>query len=165
MRIAGVLLIIVAAVVVIFASGACIANGLSLGKDIGAPLNRAQVAASAEDMDKYMAQVQDGMERNGLTSGHWGFTQMFGVNQNVDNDFGVAYEAVKNIRTRLASIKTFDRNSTQYQVGLDDIRGTIRELDIGQQEWNAWQHHWWVALVWFVGILLAIIGAAAATET
>lgn len=131
-------------------SGACIGDGFAVGRDIGAPLNRAQVAAQAEDVDLYMEQVQEGMERHDLTHGHWGLEPLLGFNKNVDNDFAVAYQSVLNIRERLADIKEFDKTSTEYQVALDDIRGTIRELSIGQQAHNAWQEHWWISLFWLI---------------
>jgi hypothetical protein len=105
-----------------------------------------------------MAQVQEGMEKHSLTSGHWGFWQLFGINRNVDNDFGIAYEAVINIRARLADIKQFDHKSTEYQVGLDDVRGTIRELNIGQQDWNKYQNHWWVGLLWVSTVMFFVGG-------
>ena len=124
---------------IVIGMGACVANGITLGQDIGAPLNRAQVAANPADVDKYMAEVQSGMEKHGMTNGNWVW---FGINKNVDNDFGVAYDAVKSIRERLQNMKGFDPKSTEYQVALNDVRGTIRELNIGQQSRNGWEHAW-----------------------
>lgn len=156
---------VLAFIVAVIMSISCVANGLELGADIGAPLNRAQVAAQADDMDKYIAQVQTGMEKHGLTEGHWGFDALLGIQRNVDNDFGVAYEAVKNIRTRLGVTKSFERNSTQYQVAMDDLRGIIRELNIGQQVWNVWNNHWWILLIYVGAVVLLIVGFATATSS
>jgi len=137
--------------VAVMASYSCINTQLEVGKDIGAPLNRAQVAANPTDMDKFMAKVQEGMEKHGMTSGNWGI-----INQTDDSDFAVAYEAVKSIRVRIATIKGFDPNSTQYQVGLDDVRGTIRELNIGQQD-QVQKEHLWVPILWVLGIGAGVV--------
>lgn len=131
---------------VIFTVG-CFQNGIELGKDIGAPLNRAQVAANPNDMDVFMAQVQKGMEDHNMTSGNWAI-----INQTVDSDFAVAYASVKSIRERIATIKGFEPTSVQYQVGLDDVRGTIRELHIGQQDQNVKEHLW--VLIFYVAALI-----------
>ena len=143
-------------IIAMIANANCVSKALELGRDIGGPLNRSQVAAKPAEMDKYMAQVQQGMEKYGLTKGYWTW---FGINQNVDTDFSVAYQSVLNIRERLVTIMSFDPTSTQYQVGLDDIRGTIRELHIGQQSWNNYQHSW-ILLVYAAAVVLLFVGLA-----
>ncbi|HSX58377.1 MAG TPA: hypothetical protein VLE47_03875 [Candidatus Saccharimonadales bacterium] len=104
-------------------------------------------------MDQFLEKVQTGMEKHGYTQGNW--TK---INQNVDNDFAVAYAAILSIRERLQTVKTFDKSSTEYQVAMDDLRGTLRELDIGQQEAVAWEYLWiWFALI--LSIIFVVVGA------
>lgn len=158
----GLSLIVVALVLLIVggvASGACISQRLEEGREIGAPLARAQVAADPFVMDELMADVQTGMEENGRTSGHW---QPY--NHTVDNDFAVAYDQVKNTRQRLEVIKGLEPTSPEYQQGMDDVRGIIRELDIGQQEAIAWSYWWAIALL-VMGIVILVIGIIVILET
>ena len=134
-----------------------IANGVTLGNDIGAPLNRAQTAAKPEDMDKYMALGQKGMEQHGLTSGHWNW---FGIGTNVNNDFAVAYQQVTSVRERLVDVKKMSTSSPEYQQGMDDMRGTIRELTIGQQDWNQYRWFKWMGVAIIVGGFIFLVGLA-----
>ena len=137
--------------------GSCIAKRMDVGRDIGAPLNRAQVASNPNDMDKFLAYVQEGLEDHGFTDGHWK-----PYNPNDDNDFAVVYQSVLSLRERLTDVKKFDRSSTEYQVAMDDLRGTIRELNIGQQEAVSWSY-WWVWALLAVGIVFLICGTAFTT--
>ncbi len=134
--------------------GSCTSRALEVGRDIGAPLNRAQVAAQPEDMDMFMEKVQKGMKEHGYTSGH-----SRPYNQNIDSDFAVQYEAVVSIRERLAQAIKFDPASIEYQTSIDDIRGTMRELVLSQQEQNYWKY-WWTTPAIFLGLIMLIAGIA-----
>lgn len=129
---------------------ACTIRALEVGRDIGAPLNRAQVAAQPEDMDIFMEQVQEGMEKHSYISG---YSRPY--NQNIDSNFAVQYQAVVSIRERLAIAIEFNPYSIEYQTSIDDIRGIMRELDISQQEQNSWKF-WWVTPVVILGLLVSI---------
>lgn len=125
---------------------------LEVGRDIGAPLNRAQVTSDPTAMDGFLAKVQAGLEKHGYTSGHWQ-----PINKNDDNDFAVAYASVIKMRDRLSEIKTMDRGSVEYNVALDDLRGTVRELRIGQQDRVGWDFVWiWPLLC--VGLVFCVAG-------
>ncbi len=113
-------------------------KSFEVGRDIGAPLNRAEVAANPGDMDRLLAEVQTGMEKHGYTEGHW---QPY--NQNEDNDFAEAYNSIQSMRTRLADVTQWNPESVEYQTAMNDLRGTIKALNIGQQIAVQWEF-WWV---------------------
>ena len=56
--------------------------------------------------------------------------------------------SVTQIITRLEAIKNIPRTDTTYQVALDDIRGTIRELEAPSLGY-LWVQYWFLYLVGF----------------
>jgi hypothetical protein len=115
--------------------------------DLDAKINRAQVAADREDMIGYLTELKNNMERRGMTSGH--FALIFRTDT---NDLALHYRTVNRLLERLRSIEDIPKSETAYQVALDDIRGTIRELR-NPAFGYAWTHYWFLWLV-ALGILL-----------
>jgi len=99
-------------------------RGYEVGRDVGAIQHRAQVAANADDMLGYMQQLKTNLDHYGMTQGH---TVLFLGTP--ENDLALYYESVNQIISRLEQVKDLPQNETAYQVALDDLRGTIRELE------------------------------------
>lgn len=102
---------------------ALVIMGYGLVRDVDALLDRAQVAADREDMTEYLSELKQNLERHGMTQGH--FALIF---KTPANDLALHFKTVNRILERLHGIKDIPKNDTAYQVALDDIRGTIREL-------------------------------------
>lgn len=109
-------------------------------KDIEAVAHRAQVAADAEDMLMYMSQLKANMEKHGMTEGH---TALF--LKDPSNDLRLLFTAIVRITQRLEQVKDLDKSDAAYQVAMDDLRGTIRELE-PPTDWYIWVHYWYVHL-------------------
>src|SRR3989338_4858102 len=95
-----------------------------LTRDVESVAHRAQVAADVPDMLEYMKELKSGMERHGMTHVHTAL-----IFKTPANDLAMLGASVTQIITRLEAIKNIPRTDTTYQVALDDIRGTIRELE------------------------------------
>lgn len=115
--------LIVSAVFTVLALAFLIPTGYGLVRDIDAWVDRAQVAADREDMIEYVNTLKKNLEARGMTYGH--FALIF---KTPANDLSLHYKAINRILERLESIKDIPKNETAYQVALDDIRDTIREL-------------------------------------
>lgn len=102
---------------------AYIVIGYDLVCDTDAWIDRAQVAADREDMHEYLTKLKSNLEERSMTSGH--FRLIF---KHAGNDLALNYKAVDRLLERLDSIKDIPKKETAYQVALNDIRGTIREL-------------------------------------
>jgi hypothetical protein len=115
---------------------------------IDAVIDRAQVAADREDMLEYMMQLKQNMQKLGITSGH------FAILWKTDaNNLALHYQTVSRIIERLEAIKDIPKTDTAYQVALDDIRGTIRELENPGGD-LAWRDLWWIVIFFGMGIWL-----------
>lgn len=97
--------------------------GYGLVRDVDALVDRAQVAADREDMMEYLLILKQNMERRGMTHGHFAL-----VFKTPANDLALHFKTVNRILERLQGIRDISKNGIAYQVALDDIRGTIREL-------------------------------------
>ena len=120
-------------------------------KDTDSVINRAQVAAEAEDMLGYMQDLKVNLEEHGMTDGYTAV-----IFKGPDNDLSLNYRAINRIIERLDGIKDMDKTGTTYQVALDDIRGTIRELP-NPTDGYVWVAVWgWtllVLLLWIVALI------------
>ncbi len=118
-----------------------------LDRDVESVAHRAQVAADVPDMLEYMKELKAGMERHGMTHGHTAL-----VFKTPENDLGSLNESITKIITRLEALKDTPRTETTYQVALDDIRGTIRELEAPSAGY-LWVQYWFLYLagigIWF----------------
>ena len=110
-------------------------------RDIDSLINRAQVSADSGDMLLNMQMLQHNMEVYGMTQGHGAlfFTTPM-------TDFNLTYKAVNRIIERLAEVEKMPKNEVAYQVALDDIRGTIRELP-NPGDMYMWVHYWWIQIL------------------
>jgi hypothetical protein len=101
-----------------------------MDKDIDAWKARAQVASNPADMEEYLLNVKAGMIKWGLTEGNAAliFTTPY-------NDYVLINDALDRTIERCNAVKGLNITSVEYQTALDDIRGQIRELDMGSQGW------------------------------
>ncbi len=94
-------------------------------RDIDGWVYRAQVAADAEKMAQRLNTATANMERYNMTYGHAAL-----IFHTPDNDVGLDYEALGDLQSRAERIAEYGKGSTEYQVALDDMRGTLREIDV-----------------------------------
>ena len=132
-------------------------------RDIDALIDRAQVAANAEDMLQYTTELETNMRSYGMTSGYTAI-----LFTTPANDMSLHYKTVQRIITRLRQVKDLPQNETAYQVALADLRGTLRELSNPTNGW-IWTHYiWWMLLVvigcWGVTALVAKKGGIFRTD-
>jgi hypothetical protein len=94
---------------------------------------RSQVAANPQDMEQDLGKCREGMKKWKITEGH----DAIWIWQRPDNDMGLIMQSLDTLIIRSRELQKMDVTSTNYSTGLDDLRGTIRELDIHV-------HGWWV---------------------
>jgi 23S rRNA maturation mini-RNase III len=132
----------------------------SVENDVLAPLNRAQVAAQADDMLLWLEKVERGMQRRGMTEG---YATIF--KHTSDYDYAAIYKSLENIIGRLNVTVEMDRASPAYQMAMNDHRGNLRELEVWTSEytWKYWGW-WWFTLTCAFFALAVTFGAYALTE-
>ncbi len=130
-----------------------------LMRDTQAVLERAQVAANAADMKVYVTQLEKNMEKRGMTDRHAAL-----VFKTSKNDMALIFKTVVRVNERLATIEKLPQSETTYQVALDDLRGTLRELDLQIDGWF-WARNWWWMIGSFVIAAIAFIFGCIAYET
>jgi hypothetical protein len=101
-----------------------------MDKDIDSWKARAQVASNPADMEKYLLNVKAGMIKWGLTQGNAAL-----IFATPYNDYVLINDALDRTIERCNAVKNLNITSVEYQTALDDIRGQIRELDMGSQGW------------------------------
>ena len=111
-------------VALIFSIVLVIAN-YQINRDIMGWKTRAQVSSEPNDMHEYMSNVKEGMGRWGMTSGYAAL-----IFQTPDNDMALIYRAVGQHVDQAKVLTGMDRSTPEYQTGLDNLRGSIRELDL-----------------------------------
>lgn len=111
-------------------------------RDTSSWLERAQVASNPADMQVYLLNVQHGMEKWHATTGHAAL-----IFKKPDNDLSLINQALKSSIERTEYMKNFNRNSTEYQVSLDDLRGQLRELDL-HMTYGYWVNNNFVLWIW-----------------
>jgi len=140
-------------VFVLFAVGFVCWMRYGISKDVDAYIDRAQIAASSEDMLEYMQQVKGGMERHRMTEGH---TVL--IFKQANNDLSLHFRSVIRIIERLEEVQGLPKDETAYQVALDDLRGTIRELP-NPAAGVVWvRYGWWLFLIGIILLILIKIG-------
>jgi hypothetical protein len=119
-----------------------------LDRDIDSQMDRAQVAADAEEMSIELSKVSASMFRYGASTGHTAF-----VFTNPRNDLGLQYRAIGRLVDRLDGLAKLPQDSTAYQSGLDDARGIIREMP--RLEYGVlWMQRWWVIVPLGIAVLV-----------
>jgi len=121
---------------------------------VNAYLERAQIASSAEDMNMYLNLLKNGMEDWGYTEGHYAL-----IFKTPWNDAELDYRAVNQAISRTEMIMEMDKMSPEYQTGMDDVRGIIREIELNI--FYHWQIH--TFLMWGLIMELYILVGAAIT--
>ena len=127
-------------------------KGYQLNRDTDSWIDRSQVAADREDMIEYLGHLKMNMEGLGMTHGHTALLFKTPI-----NDMALHYKAVNRLLERLEQIKDIPKSDTAYQVALDDIRGTIRELPNPARGWLWVKYTWWMTLI---GVMLGLAAFA-----
>lgn len=136
---------VLALIATVFVGFNFIISNYEMNRDIESVAHRAQVAADADDMLMFMVDLKSNMEQHGITEGY-----SVPIFQTPANDLSLLYESVNRIIERLEQIKDLPKSETAYQVALDDLRGTIRELETPTAGVN-FVRFWWQ---WLIVILL-----------
>lgn len=111
-------------------------------RDIEAVAHRAQVAADADDMLNYMETLKTNMEVHGMTKGYAAL-----IFKQPSNDLELLYGSINRIINRLQQVREMPKTEVAYQVALDDLRGTIRELEAPSMG-VVWAKYWFLLLLW-----------------
>lgn len=120
-------------VVAISATIMWVSAGYEINRDIEGWKSRAQVSSEPNDMLRYMTLVSAGMERRGMISGSAAL-----ILKTPENDMSLIYRTVQQHIDQAKILTSMDRSSPEYQTGLDNLRGSIRELNIHAVDfWSA----------------------------
>jgi hypothetical protein len=122
-----------------------------ISRDIEGWKERAQVSSEPNDMHEYMTNVKEGMEEWNMTEGNADI-----LFPNPDNDMSLIYRAVQQHVDQAQILTDMNRSTPEYQTGLDNLRGSIRELNLEVHDYWNWHQGFlsWVALV-----IVVIFGA------
>jgi len=153
---AGVVLIL-AILVSIYLS---LMNHYFIARDVDDWQYRAQISSNVEDMKKDMELVKDGLIKWQATEGN-----AYLVFKRPEAEMTLVMQAIDSILNRANQLEGLEISSTEYQVGMDDLRGVIRELWIPAGIY--WQRHqglpWMIATIvlWilFGGLILGSLVA------
>jgi len=125
-----------------------------INRDISGRKTSAQVSSVPNDMCEYMSKVKEGMDVWQMTSGYAAI-----IFKTPDNDMSLICRAVRQHIDQAEVLTKMDRSSPEYQTGLDNLRGSIRELDL--HAFGFWSAHDGLALTllcWATWILLFVFG-------
>ncbi|HHT9138796.1 MAG TPA: hypothetical protein ACFYEK_16320 [Candidatus Wunengus sp. YC60] len=132
-----------------------IAIGLTswhIDQDINGWKSRAQVSSEPHDMLLYMSNVKAGMEKWGITSGN---AALFFPTP--ETDIAMILRSIQQHIDQAKILTAMDRSTPQYQTGLDNLRGSIRELNV--HAFQDWSNHDGLLLtitVWLGWILFIV---------
>lgn len=129
-----------------------VAQDLIIEGDVTCWLDRAQVAASSDEMESYLDKTEAGLDKWDMHDGHSGL-----IIRNPRNDMYLIRDNLDRVQARAAELTAIyneEGPSVTYQTGLDDLRGTLRELEVPAQEYY-WRHEGlpvslWMVLSWSV---------------
>lgn len=149
-----VALFLVLLALAVVCTAAIVVNHWHINQDIEGWKGRAQVSSEPNDMLAWMKNVQAGMEKWGMTEGYSAL-----IFTSPENDMSLIYHTVQSHVAQAEVLTKMPRNSQEYQSGLDNLRGSIRELNLHTSEY--WDKHtglflwvfaivlWTIVLVWF----------------
>lgn len=120
-----------------------------VSRDIDGWVYRAQVAADAQKVADRLDTALSNMRKYGVTRGHAAL-----IFHRPENDVALDYEALGDLKARAETVSEYDKGSTEYQVALDDIRGTLREIEV-DADWFSVVHNPLSFLA--VGLIVAAI--------
>lgn len=149
-------ILIISIITVIMCAVILLVGKFFIKNEITGWFNRAQVAADAMQIHENMVKVKNGMKKHGMTNGYAAYIFW----RTPDYDMAEIFKAVNAIVNRVEKITAIGQNTTTYQVALDDLRGTIRELDLHAWEYK-WRHSGYgLVLIFLVlGLITIIISA------
>lgn len=125
-----------------------------INRDIEGWKTRAQVSSEPNDMHEYMGKVQAAMEELRMDRGYADL-----IFQTPENDMGLIYHTVKQHVDQADVLTKMNRASPEYQTGLDNLRGSIRELNLYAYEfWLVHDGLVWNVLCWVCWILFLLFG-------
>ena len=146
MRVLAWISVVVCVIYTAIATTYLVSQNYQVSRDIEAVAHRAQVAADAKEMLRYMQTWKVNMESHGMTEGYTAL-----IFKTPSNDLSLLYASVKQIISRLEQIKDLPKSDTAYQVALDDLRGTIRELETPSLGF-VWVHNWMLFVLYVMWI-------------
>ena len=129
-----------------------VAAFIDMSRDIEAYKDRAQVSANVIEMAYWLEQLEANMEAKGMREG---YASIFV--QSPYTDMAEVRKNINIIQERAISISLMDTQSDAYQQGLDDLRGTLREVNLHAFGWWLYQGGGWIWVL--VGLPLSSIGA------
>lgn len=144
---------IVAGTIALIATIVLIVVGWQINRDINGWKARAQVSSEPNDMHEYMTNVKEGMESWDMTSGYAAL-----IFRTPENDMALIYRAVQQHVDQAKVLTTLDHSTPEYQTGLDNLRGSIRELVLHTSYY--WAVHqglalWVLVIVGWISALVA----------
>ena len=161
----GILILAIAIFVTLFyigSVGISIYRSWQVSKDTDQWLERAQVASNIADMEYYLKKARDGMDKWDTTTGYSAF-----IFRGPENDMELITRALDQNIERCHKYRNFDPMSNAYITALDDLRGSIRELELDAVDafwvhkgflpvliWGIWLALGWIAVIiawyWFL---------------
>lgn len=122
---------VVTVITLLFFIGGCVSgiyipiDNFPMKRDTDHTLDRCQVMANVEDMADCLESVVSAMEEYEITEGSTAL-----IFHTPATDLSLDYQAVQSLLERACAVQDMPVDSVEYQVALDDMRGTIREINI-----------------------------------
>lgn len=147
----GIAAIVCGVVAVIFTIVLVIAS-YKVNREIVGWQARAQVSSEPHDMHDYMLNVKAGMDKWGMTNGYAAL-----IFKTPENDMSLIYRTVQQHIDQAEVLTGMNRATPEYQTGLDNLRGSIRELDL--HAFYFWSVHQGLVpwILCFAGFFLCIV--------
>lgn len=126
-----------------------------INRDVDGWKTRAQVSSEPFDMLEYMLNVQKGMEAWDMTTGYAAI-----IFKTPENNMALNYHTVIQHVKQAEVLTTMEKSSNEYQNGLDNLRGSIRELEL--YSFAHWSRHGgliWSILCWvgWIGFFVFVL--------
>ena len=124
--------------------------------DTEAYMERACLAGDLDEMQSYLVQAKDGMDKWGLNQGHGAV-----FFEKADNDFQLQYQVIENLIYRIEISKDIPKNTEGYQWAMMELREEIDALPSVAEGW-AWAHYgFWLliasSVLWFCVVVAIVI--------
>lgn len=119
--------------------------GYIVDRDTTSWLVRAQVASNPADMVEYLKNVEAGMKKHNLTDNSANL-----IFKKPETDMKLIMKSLSSLIERAKNVQEMKPKSVEYQTALDDLRGTLREL-------NLYSSGRWNAKVWYMNIIIPVL--------
>jgi len=143
---------VLASLLLVFLCSYGLIMGYEVSKNIGSWLERAQVSADAEDMAIYVDKALLGLKKYDLNDGYCAI-----IFKKPDNNLNLHFQAITQIARRARQLSSLDKTSDAYQSGIDDLRGTLREIIRPGFMCMMAGSYIWVAVLWWIDLVLWLI--------